>query len=653
MFLFVLALVVLFAMAGSTLLKPKSVIAWLLGVYLLATANVVFVTELAGILGWLSTPQFFVIAHLVLLVLAAGVWKKAGNPKPWQWLDFSVLHPKKWFDAGQKAFDIKLLAVGAVIFYSINAILILIVPPNNNDSLAVHLARVGYWLQHGSFEPWPTNTIMQLVYPINAQVQILWTVLFTQSDRLAGFVQWMAVPFSMLAIYGLARFLGWKKQASIFAALIWATLPQILLQSTSTQNDLVVTGFFVTSIYFLFQGLESNSSSALALSGAGLGLAVGIKQSAFYLIPGLAIFLVILLIKNREMYTWPILTWIGCSFFSFILLGSYIYIVNTIEYRNPFGPQEFIRRAVVNEDFSLYNQTVLKISRWSYQMLDPIGLPAPVNGYFTRGKAKAANVIFTALDIPVESEIGVDQYPSNQFVLTEHPLVQEDVAWFGPLGYLLFLPVVIRQAIIGIRQKHIYKIGLMLLGCSLFLGVLLLKTGWTHNQGRYFILSVTCLAPFLAGFYSRERQRRILHWAVSLMAIVVMLTVTLNNAAKPLAGVSAIWKLDRSSLQTIQAKYLHSLIRLVDNNVPEDATLGILGVATREYPFFGAHFTRKLVLIYPPERLLDANWLLENNVEYVLFENAKFQSMGIPPYLEEIGHRTNYILLKNTLIVDD
>ncbi len=653
MFLLALILVLSFAVFATALLKPVNRIAALLGWYLFGTANLVLVGEIAGIAGFLNNKFFFLIAHLVLFLIVLGVWMKVSKPPLWVAFRGNKVALGDWGVSLRKDFSLWLLGTGVALTYLVNAVLVFHVPPNNNDSMASHLARVGYWLQHGSFRPWLTPNILQLVYPINAQIQILWTILFAGNDRFVGYIQFLAVPVSMLAIFGLARLLGWKRKPALFAALIWGTLPQILLQSTSAQNDLAVNSLFIASVYLLYLGLQVKNTGALMLSGLALGLALGTKQSIFYMLPGLGFVLGYFLIRAWRDTFRSILSWFTYALISFVLLGSFMYVSNFFRYQNPFGQAELVGETVGVEDFKLYDQLVLKTSRWAYQFLDPIGLPYPVNGYFTRGKAKVAGFIFDLWQIPAESEQGILNYPGNQFVMTKHPLVQEDVAWFGPLGYLFILPVAIYQGLVALRKKNAHMIGLSALAISLFLGVLLLNAGWTKNQGRYFVLAVSCAAPFFAVVYKKGRWNAVYRGFIVVMALIVMATVTLNNVAKPLVGENAVWKLDRRDMQTLQTKYLRGLLRMVDNNVPEDATLGILSMGSaREYPFFGEHFTRKLIPIYPVSRFSDPQWLQENGVEYILFENEKFQTMGIPAHLAEIGHRANYVLLKNTLPVN-
>ena len=60
-------------------------------------------------------------------------------------------------------------------------------------------------------------------------------------------------------------------------------------------------------------------------------------------------------------------------------------------------------------------------------------------------------------------------------------------------------------------------------------------------------------------------------------------------------------------------------VHLVEATVPADATLGLLTYGTfLEYPFFREDFSRRLVQIYPPEKVHDMVWMKAQGIEYVL-----------------------------------
>ena len=156
-------------------------------------------------------------------------------------------------------------AIVVLVFYAVGIFLILLVPRNTNDILTTHLARVAFWLQHGDMFPWNTPNKFNLIYPINANLLMLWTMLFTNSWLITGFIQWFSALAGAVSIFGISRRLGWHRAGALFAGLVWLSLPEILLQSTTTQLDLLVGVLVVIAIDFLISGSQNRNSREIAL----------------------------------------------------------------------------------------------------------------------------------------------------------------------------------------------------------------------------------------------------------------------------------------------------------------------------------------------------------------------------------------------------
>ncbi|HMN61868.1 MAG TPA: hypothetical protein PJ988_15965, partial [Anaerolinea sp.] len=274
------------ALFFAAALGVRGRIAYLFTLYLSAAASLVLVFEILGLARVLNHRALFLSLQAALALAAGLAWLLRGRPgllgpfapdlrRP----DFSRVlssmrrHPLLW-----------LFALAVDVTYAANAYLILVVPPNNNDSLYLHMARVVHWLQGGTFLPYPTPFTLQLYYPFNAQALIFWSVLFWGTDQLAGFVQFSAALVTLLGVYALARLLGHNRPQGVFAALLWAAFPQVLFQSSTTQNDLVPAAFMVAGVYFLVLALRGvDPRRSLFLAAAGVSLPLGAKQTAFFL----------------------------------------------------------------------------------------------------------------------------------------------------------------------------------------------------------------------------------------------------------------------------------------------------------------------------------------------------------------------------------
>jgi hypothetical protein len=111
--------------------------------------------------------------------------------------------------------------------------------PNNFDSMTYHLARVAYWLQNHSVDPYPTNIARQVAHPPGAEYLLLALQVISRSDRLANLLQLGAWVAMVLAAGPLARSFGAPRRVAAWASVLVGTLPVGLLEASSTQNDLV------------------------------------------------------------------------------------------------------------------------------------------------------------------------------------------------------------------------------------------------------------------------------------------------------------------------------------------------------------------------------------------------------------------------------
>ena len=157
--------------------------------------------------------------------------------------------------------------------------------PNNWDSMVYHNARVMEWWDHGSVAPWDTPIDRQVRMPPLASYFKLALLGLTGNDVLLNLVQWAFFAFSIVAAAALASRLVPPSRAGPWAALLIATIPMAILQSTSTQNDVVVAGYLVAVAFFFSRAFAADGAPFrdLALGGAAVGLGLATKGTAYLL----------------------------------------------------------------------------------------------------------------------------------------------------------------------------------------------------------------------------------------------------------------------------------------------------------------------------------------------------------------------------------
>lgn len=676
MLLLVLVIVIVSSLLICALLKIKPFIAWIFSIYLFTVSQIVIAGEIAGLCNQLNNKTIFFAIHFITFIISSIIWYKKDRPELFQ------LNEMKDFLTGRvrilglikKYPDLLLLSVAVLIAYMVSAYLILVVPPNTNDSMTTYMARIGFWLQNGTFFGWATPNIYQLIFPVNSQIQILWTILFSGSDRYAGFVQLFSALISGLAIYGIARTLKWSRAAALFSSICWAVFPQIILQSSSTQTDLGVTATVLVCFYFLKIALEENSRKYACLSGMALGLAFGTKQTIFFLAPGLFILLILIMTGYQKKGISILKSWVISGIAAVLVLGSFVYINNFLKYKNPLGPPEIVSSETNNGSFEAAAIKILhNPARHVYQFIDPVGLPNSLVARIVDLKTNMIKPIFKSIGLFLDSDQGLS-IATNQFDYSAMPVIQEDTSWFGPLSVIVLLPAFFFQLFNGIRKRNAFILGLIISGVSFFLCVSLLKRGWTPYQGRYFVLSVSLISPFMASLFSACLSGRIYRAIVALLGTFVLFYTVLSNPAKPvirdywtfnqkvissyqergLSGAgdqlldvftnkNSIFKMSRLEKFVLQGTLMRAPITLATAHMRSGETLGILGPeGTWYYPFFGENFNYRVLPIYPKENLLNEEWLETSGIDWVLISYESIAPEEIPDYLRVIEELKNW-----------
>ncbi|MBV6450550.1 MAG: hypothetical protein MHPDNHAH_01274 [Anaerolineales bacterium] len=327
------------ALILSALFKIDQPIPWIIGIYLFGYAIIVLTVELGGALSILNSKAFFLVSHSLFLVVLALLWLRGKPRSLWAPLQRLSLDRTSVWRSVRMHWDMWMFAIACGIAFLFLGYSNLVLPQKIDDVVTAHLARVGYWLQHGNLFPWPADTyqLAQLIYPLNAQAQVFWSLLFLRTDQLAGFSQWIVLPIALLNVYGFSRLLRLERRWSVASALLCFSLPNVYLQSLSAMTDLVSAALFLSVVYLLLLGLTLRHTSILILSGLALGLALGTKQTIFFALPGLLCVLLYIWVTRKEVVG-HLLSWAGASLGAFLLAGAYVYALNYYWWGSPLGP---------------------------------------------------------------------------------------------------------------------------------------------------------------------------------------------------------------------------------------------------------------------------------------------------------------------------
>jgi len=334
-FLLSIVLLLLTTLLFTAQLRLKRLSEAILAWALVGFACVVFVFTIANQLKGLGSQEVVIGLQAGLLLVSAISWLLAQRPKLLP--EYKVEINIRAFCKERKNWFLLILAICVAGVLLLSVVLNYIVPPNNNDALSYHVARIVRWMQQGSTSPWETPFTWQLSFPLNAQLVYLWTLLFTNNDHFIAYIPMLAGLLTSLIIYLLAQELGFSRRNAVFSALIWLTLPVVQLHLTSVRHDLISTWLFLSTFYFFHRWGKTREFAYLLLSALALALVVGTNFSIAAYLPGMVLMLLLGFVFYRYSFK-QVLQWVGVTLLCFLLLSSPIYVSNTIYFGSPLGP---------------------------------------------------------------------------------------------------------------------------------------------------------------------------------------------------------------------------------------------------------------------------------------------------------------------------
>ena len=584
-----------------SMVPPATRVGRWLALWLVAWAEIVLTAELLSLLDAV-TPFGFLVCYVGFGAIAAVVWIRRGRPRmrllTWpsrrQVVDGLRAHP---------ALGVLLAALAVCAL--VNLIIAVTVPVTNADSLTYHLARVGYWIQHGSTDHFFTNNVRHNTHPPNSEFGILSAIIFARAEWPAPLGQYAAYFVCLAGIYFVGRRLGASNAASLFAALLVGTMSEIILQATIPKNDLMVSSFLICSIGFLLCSLDGRagmerSPSAIVWSALGVGLAVGTKFTTLFFLPGLAIAGVLLTVtsSSRDRIRRGAL-WASCCVVSIVVLGSLNYWRNVETYGSPTSAKvQGQRLARTRPSMRLATSN---IARDGYYLCDFSGLvPHRLAIRLTALRARVAPAVYRALRIPLNAPdlnakpgaFPVDK-ETGHFDARVH--LHEDRAWFGPIAFFVGLPLVLAHLVSSPWRRRWAPFAIALMAVVYWVGQssVLRYNPW---RGRFFVTAVVTAGPLLAYTYLRGRTRFVKHattWLLVLIGLSTALVATIANPLKPLYPDLRAFRIrDVGAFKPETG----ALVSTLDRHVDAGTRIGLLtGPSEAEWPLFGRGLRHKLI----------------------------------------------------------
>jgi len=179
-------------------------------------------------------------------------------------------------------FTVAMLAILA----SITLVVALAAIPNNQDSLSYHLSRLGYWIQQGNVAHYASHIERSISFSPFSEYVHLHTFLLAGSERYFQLLQWCCLAGVLALVSMIIRLFSNSRAALRIGMCFAATLPIVVLEAMTTQNDLVVSFFILATAFFIFDYIQNNHLTSLYLIPVCCAVGMMTKGTfLFYVLP--------------------------------------------------------------------------------------------------------------------------------------------------------------------------------------------------------------------------------------------------------------------------------------------------------------------------------------------------------------------------------
>jgi 4-amino-4-deoxy-L-arabinose transferase-like glycosyltransferase len=483
---------------------------------------------------------------------------------------------------------------------AIDIIVIVFSAPGNADSMTYHLARAAYYLQQGSLNWYPANFYAQVQWAKIASVlNVVMFLLGSGDEKYAQFIQFFAYLITGALIYLICRRVGMGQRPSLMAMVIFMLSTNVLMESTTTQNDLIVLWFVASALFFFIEYWQTEQFAYAFFFGVTIGLAVGTKASALMLLPPLLVVMVAVGMVEKKLYFAGTLR-VSALLALTLTLGLAVfaapagYFENWVRYGNVLGSPYLLTQVTFSgmEITKRLSSTIANFARFTVDLSRLDGLPNQVTDltrYLSYGLQLGFNWLLRGVGIDMVSS--PTRWPYELAPNLFDSIIHEDLSYFGPLGPLLMYPAIV----IGMIRRRDILFWAFALASLCFLVCQAAAGPYDPWRGRFFTGMLLFMAP-AAALVAGDPRRQV---SVALVSLVLMIAVMsgLNSIInRQNSSVTAILSMSRIAQLTRNRPTVRQAVENYERMVPPGShVLSILQADSYEFPFFGEKLNRHLI----------------------------------------------------------
>jgi len=551
------------------------------GITVAITSIILFLTQKR-----IGKRNFFTIE----ITLFKNYYKSIGN-----WFINEVTPFEKWL--------LSPMVITVIILGILNFVVVVTTAPHNWDSMVVHLARMAYYLQHNNLAFYDANQWAQVTHPKIQPILLIFTYLVSsRNENFTQLIQYFSYWVAIICLFGISIRAGNTKAQSLFSALIGGLLIEWIMESTTTQNDMLLTAFLGITIYSLLSFRKTNKYKYLVFAAIGVGLSIGTKEAS--ILPLFSVGLITLFVLfskdiriiKRNIYIFIIFMIISLSVFS--LPSGYLESNQKEGKVNISDVFTFIGKPF---DYIALNGTK-NLIRFVFDSISLDGLPA-------NDEIKTIQVLLKTPLVLLVEKLGIDlESPvasAVPFSFYKKPYAHEDLSHWGVIGFGLTwisLIIVICSKKVNIENKVLAISAIFFIIIQSYFGP------YDPYRGRYFISGALFSVPVI-GFVIQTKNiiGRTLVWVIVILGCISgLFAVLLRNRSSFISistnelSTTSIFSMDRMSQLTRNNPSITVPMNAYEKLVPAKAIVAAFisnDPENYEYPLFGKGLTRTILPI--------------------------------------------------------
>ncbi len=495
------------------------------------------------------------------------------------------------------------LFIALLLSFFINA-------PNEWDSMTGHLNRILYYLQNGNtkyfvgtnwnIDTYPKSFPNHQVYPF---------LMMHKSEIWFKFHNFSSYLISGFSFYAIMKRLKYDFKTRLVIACIYLFIPISIIQSTTTDTDIVLACYLSALVYFIISYFDEFEKRYILLSALTFSIALAHKITFVFSFPSLALLVLFFLIFKRNNKPFRHIRYIGSSFFISLLLivGPCGYISNLIHYKHPIGPKTATEHQSIERAQNLENlikQGSRNVLRYSSDLLNLDGLRnISVFEQLNSKLRSPLKQIDQKFNLKLESE--------TNFTILPFSFERREIFYNGTpiIGFLIIIFLISVFCMVkdkDVSRKHLSLI--LLSGFILHFLLLSFTAAYDPWKGRYMQSSFVFLIPI--GGILIEKILNLKHLFIKSLTILCIIiigfsaifTAVFHKRALliPNYNQATIFNQNRIEKLTISRPDIYRAYNNFDLIVPQNAVVALATINDDyEYPLWGKNFTRKLIPINP------------------------------------------------------